>query len=66
MCWHKFGIYFDVEIRQVPIEEGTYVLSAEKAIEYCDENTIAVMVTLGSKVNTLEIVMLLLHIVYST
>lgn len=30
VCWEKFCRYFDVEERFVPLEEGCYVLTAEK------------------------------------
>ena len=46
VCWEKFARYFDVEIRQVPMGPG-FVLTAEAAVAACDENTIAVIATLG-------------------
>ncbi|WP_308465190.1 glutamate decarboxylase [Rathayibacter soli] len=46
VCWEKFGRYFDVETRQVPMNDR-YVMTAEEAIAQCDENTIAVVVTFG-------------------
>lgn len=47
ICWHKFGRYFDVEVRQIPCEGERFHLSAEEVIRRCDENTIAVVPTLG-------------------
>lgn len=47
ICWEKFGRYFDVELRQAPMTDETFVLTPEQVIERCDENTIAVVVTLG-------------------
>jgi glutamate decarboxylase len=47
VCWHKFGRYFDVEIREVPIEGDSLLMSPDKALARCDENTIAVVPTLG-------------------
>ncbi|KAG8694803.1 hypothetical protein FRC08_008250 [Ceratobasidium sp. 394] len=45
----KFARYFDVESRLVPVDESTnHVMSPERAMEYIDENTIGVMVILGS------------------
>ncbi|KAG8709362.1 hypothetical protein FRC09_000714 [Ceratobasidium sp. 395] len=45
----KFARYFDVECRLVPVDESTnHVMSPERAMEYIDENTIGVMVILGS------------------
>jgi glutamate decarboxylase len=46
VCWEKFGRYFDVETRQIPMGE-TLVMTPQEAIARCDENTIAVVVTFG-------------------
>jgi glutamate decarboxylase len=48
VCWDKFCRYFDVEPRLVPVEGKRYKLSAEEAVKYCDENTIGVVVIMGS------------------
>jgi glutamate decarboxylase len=48
VCWEKFCRYWDVEPRQVPVEEGRFHLGAEEAAEACDENTIGVVAILGS------------------
>jgi hypothetical protein len=41
--------YFDVECRLVPVTaEGDFVMQPKDAIQYIDENTIGVMVILGS------------------
>jgi glutamate decarboxylase len=48
VCWHKFARYFDVELRQVPMEKGRLFMSAEEAIKRCDENTIGVVPTFGT------------------
>jgi len=47
VCWHKFCRYFDVEIREVPMEGDRLLLSPEEVLRRCDENTIGVVVTLG-------------------
>ncbi len=47
VCWHKFACYWGVELREVPMEEGGYHLTPEAAVNHCDENTIAVVATLG-------------------
>jgi glutamate decarboxylase len=47
VCWHKFCRYFDVEIREVPMEGDRLLLTAEEVVKRCDENTIGVIVTLG-------------------
>ncbi len=48
VCWEKFANYWDVEMRLVPMEGDRYHLSAEEAVEQCDENTIGVVAILGS------------------
>jgi glutamate decarboxylase len=48
VCWEKFCKYWDVEPNYVPLEKGEYHLSAERAAAACDENTIGVVVILGS------------------
>jgi glutamate decarboxylase len=47
VCWHKFCRYFDVEIREVPMEGSRLLLTPDEVIKRCDENTIGVVVTLG-------------------
>jgi len=47
VCWHKFTRYWDVEHREIPMEEGRYIMNAEEVLKRCDENTIGVVPTLG-------------------
>jgi len=47
ICWHKFAKYWDVELREVPMEGNRLILNAEEVIKRCDENTIGVVPTLG-------------------
>ncbi|HWX44143.1 MAG TPA: glutamate decarboxylase [Solirubrobacteraceae bacterium] len=47
VCWEKFARYFDVEIREVPMDAGRYLMEPEQCLERCDENTIMVVATLG-------------------
>lgn len=47
ICWHKFARYFDVELREVPMEGDRLTLTAEEVLKYVDENTIGVVPTLG-------------------
>ncbi len=47
VCWEKFARYFDVEIRQVPMDPGRFLMGPEQCLECCDENTIMVVATLG-------------------
>jgi glutamate decarboxylase len=48
VCWEKFCRYWDVEPRYVPVVPGRYHLGAYEAAAMCDENTIGVVVILGS------------------
>lgn len=47
ICWHKFARYFDVEIREVPLEGDRMIMNPEEVIKRVDENTIGVVPTLG-------------------
>jgi glutamate decarboxylase len=47
VCWHKFGRYFDVEVREVPVEGDRLLMGPEQVLARCDENTIMVVPTLG-------------------
>ncbi|WP_327085631.1 glutamate decarboxylase [Nonomuraea sp. NBC_01738] len=47
ICWDKFARYFDVELRQVPLEEGATGLRPHQLRQYVDENTIGVVAILG-------------------
>jgi glutamate decarboxylase len=47
ICWVKFARYFDVELREIPMDKGRYMMSPETVLERCDENTIVVVPTLG-------------------
>jgi glutamate decarboxylase len=48
VCWEKFCRYWDVEPNYVSLEPGQYHLDAERAAAACDENTIGVVVIMGS------------------
>jgi len=47
VCWHKFCRYWDVEIREIPLEGDQLTMLPEQVTKYCDENTIGVIPTLG-------------------
>jgi glutamate decarboxylase len=47
VCWHKFARYFDVELREIPLERGRLGMTPEEAPKRVDRNTIGVMPTLG-------------------
>ncbi len=47
ICWHKFARYWDIELREIPMEGDRLLMTPEEVIERCDENTIGVVPTLG-------------------
>ncbi len=47
VVWEKFCKYWDIEMREVPMEDGKYTLDVEAAIEMCDENTIGIVPIMG-------------------
>jgi len=48
VCWEKFCRYWEVEPRFVPMEGNRFCLHAKEALELIDENTIGVVVIMGS------------------
>lgn len=47
VCWHKFARYFDVELREIPLERGRLGMTADEVLKRTDENTIGVVPTFG-------------------
>ena len=47
ICWHKFARYWDIELREIPMEHDCYYMSPEAMRNAIDENTIGVVTTLG-------------------
>ncbi len=47
ICWHKFARYWDIELREIPMDGERLIMNAEEVIKRCDENTIGVVPTLG-------------------
>ena len=48
VCWEKFCRYWEVEPRFVSCEGDRFILSPQEAIKLCDENTIGIVVIMGS------------------
>jgi glutamate decarboxylase len=48
VCWEKFCRYWEVEPRFVPMDGDRFCLGAKEALELVDENTIGVVVIMGS------------------
>jgi len=47
VCWHKFARYWDVELREIPMDGDRFLMTPETALERVDERTIGVVPTLG-------------------
>jgi glutamate decarboxylase len=47
VCWHKFTRYWDIEHREIPMENGRLLMTPEEVLKRCDERTIGVVPTLG-------------------
>jgi glutamate decarboxylase len=47
ICWHKFARYWDVELREIPMEGDRLLMTPEEVVTRVDENTIGVVPTLG-------------------
>ncbi len=48
VVWEKFANYWEVEPRYVPLEGDVFHLTADRMLDYVDENTIGVVAVLGS------------------
>ncbi|WP_127818480.1 glutamate decarboxylase [Microbacterium sp. CPCC 204701] len=47
VCWHKFARYWDVELREIPMEGERLLMTPDEVLKRVDENTIGVVPTLG-------------------
>ena len=47
VCWHKFARYWDIELREIPMERDRLIMTPAEVLKRCDENTIGVVPTLG-------------------
>ena len=47
ICWHKFTRYWDIEHREIPMQGERLIMTPEVVADYCDQNTIGVVATLG-------------------
>jgi glutamate decarboxylase len=47
VCWEKFCVYWDVDMRLVPMDRGCMRLDPDKITDYIDEYTIGVVGILG-------------------
>lgn len=58
VCWEKFCVYWDVELRQVPMDEDHLNLNIEEVMDYVDEYTIGIVgihgITYTGKLDDIE------------
>lgn len=47
VCWEKFGVYWDVDLKCVPVDEKNMSMDPKKAMALVDEYTIGVVAILG-------------------
>ena len=47
VCWEKFCVYWDIEMRLVPLDEEHMSLDVDKVLDYVDDYTIGVVAILG-------------------
>ena len=47
VCWEMFCVYWDVEMRVVPMDKDHMSINVDKVLDYVDENTIGVVGILG-------------------
>ncbi|TWT58823.1 Glutamate decarboxylase beta [Thalassoglobus neptunius] len=47
VCWHKFARYWDIELREIPMDKDRMLMTPDEVLKRCDENTIGVVPTLG-------------------
>ena len=47
ICWKKFCVYWDIELRTVPMDENCLSMDPEKVLDYVDDYTIGVVGLLG-------------------
>lgn len=54
VVWEKFAIYWDVEMRMVPVTMDKITMKAEDVVRMCDENTICVVPIQGVTITGLN------------
>lgn len=47
VCWEKFCVYWDIEMREVPMDKDHMSINVDKVMDYVDENTIGIVGILG-------------------
>lgn len=47
VCWEKFCVYWDIEMREVPVDEKHLRINTDVVMDYVDEYTIGIVGILG-------------------
>ncbi|MGY3767011.1 glutamate decarboxylase [Vagococcus vulneris] len=47
VCWEKFCVYWDIEMREVPVDKDHLSINVDKVMDYVDDYTIGVVGILG-------------------
>ena len=47
VCWEKFCTYWDIELREVPLDENNLSLNMDTVMDYVDEYTIGIVGIMG-------------------
>lgn len=47
VCWEKFCVYWDIEMREVPMDKNHMSINLEKVMDYVDEYTIGIVGIMG-------------------
>ncbi|MDR3156534.1 MAG: glutamate decarboxylase [Lactobacillales bacterium] len=47
VCWEKFCVYWDIELRSVPIDEKHLSINLDRVMDYVDKYTIGIVGILG-------------------
>lgn len=43
VCWEKFCVYWDIEMREVPMDNGKLSMNVDKVMDYVDDYTIGIV-----------------------
>ncbi len=47
VCWEKFCVYWDIELREVPMDEKNLSINTNQVLDYVDEDTIGIVGIFG-------------------
>lgn len=47
VCWHKFARYWDIELREIPMQGDRLIMTPEEVIKRCDETPLVLFLLLA-------------------